>query len=208
MMSNCIEEVTYRGPSWVAYFDDGFEVTNQVITGDNLKAAIESFEHQTGHIVTHTRPTQLKDLAPRSKTKMATKTTITPHTGSAPIEWHFIDHKNIHNPTGKIPNPPSVTVNGNSFCLNNLAVALLVQIHGSMNFSIQMAVSKCGRHFAFTPRGTEKRLTSPPKMISSADARRSLACRGRQLGNLVLRRDGDMLIATLTKDDYEPLRGR
>lgn len=41
----------YQGDAWTAFFNDGISNQTQVITGENKKSAIETFESQTGFVV-------------------------------------------------------------------------------------------------------------------------------------------------------------
>ena len=66
--------------------------------------------------------------------------------------------------------PPSVTIKGNLFTLNNRALMDLSNVWGGMGFAIQLFVSECGDFVGFAPKSSDKTLTGQPKTVSSVEA--------------------------------------
>lgn len=104
-----------------------------------------------------------------------------------------IETSKTHN-TGRKAAPAGVSVNGNTFALNNLAIMELSKIWGGMGFALQIYVSECGNYVAFSPKQSEVELTGQPKAIVSGLARERLNFTDFRKSDIVLHLDNDVLV--------------
>ena len=72
-----------------------------------------------------------------------------------------------HNQKGRTPEPPTVSINGATFSLNNTASIALARIHGGSDYAIQLYVSECLGFVGFGVKPSDKVLSSPVKSITS-----------------------------------------
>lgn len=87
------------------------------------------------------------------------------------INFIRIKPRNIHNPKGGKAQPPKVSINGNTFTLNQKALDKLHEISGLSKFSFVIHVSECGDYVGFEAVSSLIPMHSMPKSISSGDAK-------------------------------------
>ncbi|MCY9874037.1 hypothetical protein [Vibrio barjaei] len=119
------------------------------------------------------------------------------------INWVEIDTSmRTGNTKGITAKPPTVSVNGSTFTMNNRAIIALTDIHGSHDFSLRLFISDCGNHIGVKPKKPEFEKTGINKSITSREARLMLNAEQRTGPiKVLLTPHDDMLIGSIELED-------